>query len=67
MTIKKPMNTAGSAAIASRLRLDTPDAKKSAPQGKGLTFAFAAALIALAVVGGLTYLLWKHWEYLMPA
>lgn len=66
MTIKKPMKTAGGATIASRLRLDTPQAKP-APQGKALTFAFAAALVALAIVGGLTYLLWKHWEYLMPA
>lgn len=65
MTIKKPMKKEGGAAIASRLRLDAPTPVKT--QGKGSAFAFAAALIALAVVSGLTYLLWKHWEYLMRA
>ena len=77
MTIKKPMKApaspaapaaTGGAAMASRLRLDAPDpaAAKSAPVG-GVVPAFAAALVALVVSGILTYMLWKHWEFLMSA
>ena len=75
MTIKKPMrpkNAApgpnagmpGGATIADRFKLDAP-VQKQAP--KGTTAVFICALIALGVVGVLTYMLWKHWEFLMPA
>ncbi len=74
MTIKKPMKApsasatpaAGGAAIASRLRLDAPG-PSAAKTISGLKPAFGAALAALAVAGILTYMLWKHWEFLMPA
>jgi len=57
----------GGAAIASRLRLDAPDpASKPATIG-GLKPAFGAAIVALVVTGLLSYMLWKHWEFLMPA
>ena len=75
MTIKKPMKTAmtapaqvGGATIAGRLQLDTSDvARTPAEGGKAATVARVAGLIALAVAGILTYLLWQHWEFLMPA
>jgi len=58
----------GGATIADRFKLDAPDpaAKKSAG-GPAATVAAIAGLIALAVVGILTYVLWQHWEFLMPA
>ena len=80
MTIKKTMKVrptgspaasapAGNGAIADRFKLDAPDpnAAKASSGGKATTFAVAAGLIALAVVGILTYILWQHWEFLMPA
>ena len=80
MTIKKPMKAAapaegaapaaaGGATIANRFKLDMPDpeAKKSSSGGPATTCAVAAGLIALAVAGILTYILWQHWEFLMPA
>lgn len=75
MTIKKPMKTAaaapaqvGGATIAGRLQLDTSDvAKAPAEGGKASTVALVAGLLALAVAGILTYVLWQHWEFLMPA
>ena len=79
MTIKKPMKTAstaadtaapaaGGATIANRFKLDmTEPEKKPAASGKSTTCAVAAGLIALAVAGILTYILWQHWEFLMPA
>ena len=79
MTIKKPMKAAapaadvaapaaGGAAIADRFKLDmTEPEKKPATGGKSTTCAVAAGLIALAVAGILTYILWQHWEFLMPA
>lgn len=79
MTIKKtmkvkptgspsPAGASGGAAIADRFKLDMtdPNARK-ASGGKGATAAGVAGLIALAVAGILTYMLWQHWEYLMPA
>ena len=79
MTIKKPMRTSSSAAaaapaagggatIANRFKLDAPDPSAKKPAG-GLasTVAGVAGLIALAVVGILTYIIWQHWEFLMPA
>ena len=79
MTIKKPMKAAapaadttvpaaGGATIADRFKLDmTEPEKKPAAGGKSTTCAVAAGLIALAVAGILTYILWQHWEFLMPA
>ena len=79
MTIKKPMKTAataadtaapaaGGATIANRFKLDmTEPGKKPAASGKSTTCAVAAGLLALAVAGILAYILWQHWEFLMPA
>ena len=79
MTIKKPMKApapasdaavpaAGGATIADRFKLDmTEPAKKPAAGGPASTIAAVAGLLALAVVGILTYILWQHWEFLMPA
>ena len=80
MTIKKPMKTkaagtadaaapaAGGATIADRFKLDmSEDARKPAAGGKATTCAVTAGLIALGIVGILTYILWQHWEFLMPA
>ena len=79
MTIKKPMKAAapaadtaataaGGATIADRFKLDmTEPEKKPTASGKSTTCAVAAGLIALAVAGILTYILWQHWEFLMPA
>ena len=79
MTIKKPMRTAstagaapaagGGATIANRFKLDMtePEKKTVAVGGKAATCAGIAGLVALLVTGILTYMLWKHWEFLMPA
>lgn len=77
MTIKKPMKvkpmgagapaSAGGAAIADRFKLDMTAQPAQPTNDKGTTVAGAFGLIALAVVGILTYILWKHWEFLMPA
>ena len=80
MTIKKPMKApaasadaaapaAGGATIADRFKLDMPDegAKKPAAGGAATTIAAVAGLVALAIAGILTYILWQHWDYLMPA
>ena len=79
MTIKKPMKAAtpaadtaapaaGGATIADRFKLDmTEPEKKSANAGASTTVAGIAGLIALIVAGILTYILYQHWEFLMPA
>ena len=79
MTIKKPMRTAstagaaptagGGATIANRFKLDMtePDKKTVAVGGKAATCAGVAGLLALAVAGILTYILYQHWDFLMPA
>ena len=79
MTIKKPMKApapasdaavpaAGGATIADRFKLDmTEPAKKPAVSSTASTVAAVAGLLALAVAGILTYILWQHWEFLMPA
>jgi len=57
------------AAIANRLRLDAPDpaALAAATASKKATqCALTAALVALAVAGLLTYILYAHWDFLMP-
>ena len=65
MTIKKPMKDV---AIADRFRLDAPDSgKKQASGGKPAAIAVVAGFLALVVAGVLTYVLWQHWEFLMPA
>ena len=59
---------AGGATIADRFRLDAPDPKaQKGAAGKGTTYTVIAGLIALAIAGILTYTLYKHWEFLMPA
>ena len=79
MTIKKPMKApapasdaaapaAGGATIADRFKLDmTEPAKKPAAGGMATTVAGIAGLVALIVAGILTYILYQHWEFLMPA
>ena len=79
MTIKKPMKTAataadaaapaaGGATIANRFKLDMNEpTKKSANASASTTVAGVAGLIALIVAGILTYILYQHWEFLMPA
>ena len=62
----------GGPAIADRFRLDVPAAGASAPvegtvSRKAAAVAFAFGLVALAVSGVLVFVLYKHWEYLMPA
>ena len=57
----------GGATIADRFKLDAPDTKAKPSSGPASTVAAVAGLVALAVVGILTYMLWQHWEYLMPA
>ena len=79
MTIKKPMKAAapaadtaapaaGGATIADRFKLDmTEPEKKPAASSTATTVAGIAGLIALAVAGILTFILYQHWEFLMPA
>ena len=78
MTIKKPLKAApagaavpatGGATIADRFKLDLTDpaARKPAAAGKATVVAVIAGLLALVTAGVLTYTLWKHWEFLMPA
>ena len=77
MTIKKPMKTAaaaqpaqvGGATIAGRLKLDLNDAgaKRSAANPAATKAAVAAGVVALVLAGILTYVLWQHWDFLMPA
>ena len=78
MTIKKPMKSsatasatapaAGGATIANRFKLDmTEPEKKPAAGGTAATVAGVAGLVAVAVAGILTYILWQHWDFLMPA
>lgn len=79
MTIKKPMKApapasdaaapaTGGATIADRFKLDmTEPAKKPAAGGTATTVAGIAGLVALIVAGILTYILYQHWEFLMPA
>lgn len=69
MKIKKP-SSSGGATIAARLQLDPVEpksAKASTVGKKSATFALVFGLIALAVSGILTFVLYKHWEFLMPA
>ena len=78
MTIKKPMKApapasdaavpaAGGATIADRFKLDMTEPKKPAVGSTATTVAGIAGLVALIVAGVLTYILYQHWEFLMPA
>ena len=80
MTIKKPMKVAapaqtagapapgGNATIADRFKLDmTEPEKKPAASSTFTTVTGIAGLVALIVAGILTYILYQHWEFLMPA
>ena len=79
MTIKKPITApqqdaptgataVGGAAIADRFKLDLqdPNAGKSSG-GVGTTIALVAGLVALAVAGVLTFVIYQHWEFLKGA
>ena len=78
MTIKKPMKAAepaepaapaqGGATIADRFKLDIadPSAKKQSG-GKGTVAALVAGLLALAVAGILTFIMFQHWQFLQAA
>ena len=65
MKVKAP----GGVSIADRLRLDPvdPATVRKSGGGKAAACAGVAGLIALAAAGILTYILWQHWEFLMPA
>ena len=82
MTIKKPMKapklaaepaeaapTGGSAVLADRFKLDLqdPNAKRGSSGGAAATVAAVAGLIALAVAGILTFVIYQHWEALKGA
>ena len=78
MTIKKTSKAAepvepaapaaGGATIADRFKLDMtdPNAKK-APAGKGTMCAVIAGVLALAVAGFLTFVIYQHWQFLANA
>lgn len=76
MKIKKPISTgaaakptmAGGVAIADRFRLDAQPVKSSASSAgkKAASTALAFAFVALVVAGILTYVLYDHWNFLMP-
>ncbi len=83
MKLKKPAPSkapsaapTGGAAIADRFKLDAPAPGKgkgggAAPHGTinktAALVALIAGFVALAVAGILTWTLYQHWEYLMPA
>ena len=77
MTIKKPTPSApaeptmapatGGATIADRFKLDMPDPNARKASGAGTTMAVVAGLLALAVAGVLTFIIYQHWQYLANA
>ena len=81
MTIKKPMKapkpssesaetvpSSGSAVLADRFKLDLQDPNsKRGSAGPATTVAAVAGLIALAVAGILTFVIYQHWEALKGA
>lgn len=76
MKIKKPMTVkaqgteSGGAAIADRFKLDAIDSnanRAGTVSKKSATTALVFGLIALAITASLTWTLYKHWEFLMPA
>lgn len=80
MTIKKPIKTGGApdasaaaapvggATIADRFKLDMTDPNAGKPAaGTGTVVTLIAGLIALAVAGILTFIIYQHWEFLRGA
>lgn len=74
MKIKKSATAAapaGGAAIADRFKLDAvptgPSAKNGTISKTAAGTALAFGFIALLIAGILTFMLYQHWEYLMPA
>lgn len=75
MKIKKPTAPAaaapastGGATIADRFKLDVAPAKPVRTVNKTASLiALIAAVVALGVSGMLTFTLYQHWEFLMPA
>lgn len=76
MKIKKSKSAAapagaGGAAIADRFKLDpvaSGPAYKGPTVGKTASLcAVIAGIISFGLVGALTFVIYKHWEYLMPA
>ena len=59
----------GGATIADRFKLDMPDqsAKPKKSGGIAATIAVIAAVLALVASGVLTFIIYQHWEFLMPA
>lgn len=61
-------NTTGGATIADRFKLDIPDPNaKKVSAGKGSMVAVVAGLLALAVAGVLTFVIYQHWQFLANA
>lgn len=58
----------GGATIADRFKLDMPDPNaKKASAGKGTMCAVIAGVLALAVAGFLTFVIYQHWQFLANA
>ncbi len=76
MKIKKPFPnqgapagaTTGGATIADRFKLEPTTPQKAGPTigKKGTLWALLAGVASLAVAGILTFVLYQHWEFLMP-
>ena len=61
---------AGGAAIADRFKLDpvdTPAPRNGYISKKAATTALVFGLIAFVITVSLTVMIYKHWEFLMPA
>ena len=70
MKIKKNIKKKGNAAIADRLKIDNGASRPVSGNvvgRKSSTWALVFGCAALLVVCILTYTLYRHWEYLMPA
>jgi len=70
MTIKKNVSGKSGATIADRLKLDAADPKATAAataSKKATQIALTAAIVALAIAGVLTFVLYQHWEFLKGA
>ena len=58
----------GSAVIADRFKLDVQDPSAAKPKsGKLAAVTLVVALVALAVSGALTFIIYQHWEFLKGA
>ena len=80
MTIKKPMKVqkpaaepteaapaGGSAVLADRFKLDIQDPNAKRGSSVAATVTAVVALVALAVAGILTFVIYQHWEALKGA